>query len=101
MNIQTNTGLAQARELLKQGTPETARKLLEDTLSTSYPPTLFVWFEVIRMLDNNTLWLSRKAQRAIGKRLSIEEELKTEFIQPKHFYLAASIAAISEALQRR
>ena len=76
-------------------------KILKDISDTGYSPTLFVWFEVIRMLDNNTLWLSLKAQRAIGKKLSIEEELETEFIQPKHFYLAASIAAISEAVQKK
>ena len=33
MNIQNNTGLVQAKELLKQGNPETARKVLEDSLS--------------------------------------------------------------------
>ena len=32
MNIQPNTGLVQARELLKQGNPEAARTLLEDNL---------------------------------------------------------------------
>lgn len=65
MNIQTNTGLAQARELLKQGTPETARKLLEDTLS--------------RDLQNPEIIFTLKCATYWGQRLPRILELPTAF----------------------
>ena len=54
MNIQNNTGLAQAKELLKQGNPETARKVLEDSLSRDLQN-----LEIIFTLKCATYWSQR------------------------------------------
>ena len=76
--------------------------ILKDTPDNyGYAKNLYVWLDVIRRLDNNTLWMSLQAKQAIGSRLKIEETLKNNSIKPKHFYLAASISAISEAVQKK
>lgn len=54
MNIQNNTGLVQAKELLKQGNPETARKVLEDSLSRDLQN-----LEIIFTLKCATYWSQR------------------------------------------
>ena len=54
MNIQNNTGLLQAKELLKQGNPETARKVLEDSLSRDLQN-----LEIIFTLKCATYWSQR------------------------------------------
>ena len=51
MDIQPNTGLAQARELLRQGNPERARKVLEETLSRDLQN-----LEIIFTLTCATYW---------------------------------------------
>lgn len=85
--------LSKATELL--------RKLKDTTDDFGYAPNLFVWFDVIRRLDNNTFWLSLQAQQAISSQLDIEKFLIDKHIKPQHFYLAASISAITEAVPKR
>ena len=85
--------LSMATELLRQ---------LKDIPDNSgYAPNLFVWFDVIRRLDNNTFWLSLQAQQAISSRLDLDKFLIDKHIKPQHFYLAASISAISDAVQKK
>lgn len=54
MNIQTNTGLVQAKELLKKGDAEIARKVLEETLSKDLQN-----LEIIFTLKCATYWSQR------------------------------------------
>jgi len=81
MNIQTNTGLSQARELLKQGNPENARKVLEDALSKDLQN-----LEIIFTIKCANYW-SQRLPRILELPTSFEraESLVSQWIQFTEF----------------
>lgn len=81
MNIQPNTGLVQARELLKQGNPEAARTLLEDTLSRDLQNP-----ELIFTVKCATYW-SQRLPRILGLPTAFEraESLVSQWKQFSDF----------------